>query len=163
VLPGRRTWWAGVALVPGAVAAGKAGSSVHVDVLHWMSTAVGATGAVVLSALLAVAVVVSLWFLSRHERRDRRRVLGALSAYAVASVGLSAVSSAVPPGLAAAATYLEESGEALAGVGFLLAVLVGVAPRLVLPGDWVLRRTEDAQTLDLPVRTPRRAPGRLTR
>jgi hypothetical protein len=33
-------------------------------------------------------------------------------------------------------------------VVFLVAVLVGVAPRLVLPADWALRRTEDAHTLD---------------
>ncbi len=48
------------------------------------------------------------------------------------------------------ATYLEESGEALAGVAVLVAVLVGVAPRLVLPASWVLRRAEDAGTLAVP-------------
>ena len=32
----------------------------------------------------------ALWFLSRTERRDRRRVLGTLAGYAVASVGLGA-------------------------------------------------------------------------
>ena len=55
-----------------------------------------------------------------------------------------------------AATFLEESGEALAGVAFLLAVLAGVAPRLVLPASWPLRRSADAQTLDLPARLPGR-------
>jgi hypothetical protein len=157
VLPGRRTWWTGVALVAGAIAAVKAGSTVHVDAMHWLSARVGDAGSTALSVLLAVAVVGSLWFLSRHERRDRRRVLGALSGYAVAAVGLSAVSGAVPVGLAAVATYLEESGEALAGVAFLVAVLAGVAPRLVLPAGWPLRRAQDAHTLELPA--PRSVPG----
>jgi hypothetical protein len=105
-------------------------------------------GAQVVSALLAVAVVGALWFLSRTDRRDRRRVLGWLSAYAVAAVGLSALSSVVPDGLTAVATYLEESGEALSGVAFLVAVLVGVAPRLVLPAGVPLRRAQDAHTVE---------------
>ena len=46
---------------------------------------------------------------------------------------------------AAAATFVEESGEALAGVGYLVAVLVGVAPQLVLPAGWPLRRRADAE------------------
>jgi hypothetical protein len=71
-------------------------------------------------------------------------------------VGLSAVSAAVGPGLSAVATYIEESGEALAGVAFLIAVLVGVAPRVVLPATWRLRRAVDAQTLDLPEVLPDR-------
>jgi hypothetical protein len=50
----------------------------------------------------------------------------------------------------ATATFLEESGEALSAVAFLVAVLVGVAPRLVLPAEWALRRDVDAQTLTLP-------------
>jgi hypothetical protein len=50
------------------------------------------------------------------------------------------------------ATYLEESGEALAGVAVLVAVLVGVAPRLVLPASWVLRREDDAATAPVPGR-----------
>jgi hypothetical protein len=62
------------------------------------------------------------------------RVIGVLTLYAGAAVGLSAISSAMPTAtLAAATTFVEETGEALAGVGFLLAVLAGVAPRLVLP------------------------------
>lgn len=60
-------------------------------------------------------------------------MLGTLGLYAGASVGLSAVSTVVPSGWAVTATYLEESGEALAAVAFLMGVLVGVAPRLVLP------------------------------
>ena len=55
---------------------------------------------------------------------------------------------------------VEESSEALAGVAFLIAVLVGVAPRVVLPASWRLRRAVDAQTLELPERLPgRSAPG----
>ena len=53
---------------------------------------------------------------------------------------------------AVTATYLEESGEALAGVAVLVAVLVGVAPRLVLPASWVLRREDDAATVAIPHR-----------
>jgi carbohydrate-binding DOMON domain-containing protein len=55
-----------------------------------------------------------------------------------------------------AATYLEESGEALAGVAFLIAVLAGVAPRVVLPATWGLRRSADAHTLELPEQLPTR-------
>ena len=56
-------------------------------------------------------------------------------------------------------TFLEESGEALGAVVFLVAVLVGVAPRLVLPADWVLRRTADAHTLELAEVLPLRPAG----
>jgi hypothetical protein len=159
VIPGRRTWWTAVGLVGGVVAAVKAGSTVHADALHLLTTEVGRTAATAVSVVLAVAVVGALWFLSRTERRDRRRVLGALTAYAVAAVGLSAVSAAVDPSWTATATYVEESGEALGGVAFLIAVLAGVAPRLVLPVGWPLRRAVDVHTLDL----PELAPGRPTR
>jgi O-antigen ligase len=123
---------------------------------------VGSAGALLVSAAAAVGVVGALWFLSRTERRDRRRVLGVLALYAAASVGLSAVSAAATgtfgyaSNWAATATFLEESGEALAGVGFLMAVLVGVAPRLVLPAGWALRRSADAHTLELPEQLPGR-------
>jgi hypothetical protein len=89
-------------------------------------------------------------------------VLGVLGFYVGASVGLSAVSAAVAGSAgragtwAATAIFLEESGEALAGVAFLLAVLAGVAPRLVLPTTWPLRRSADAHTLDLPEQLPGR-------
>ncbi len=153
--PGRRGWWLGVALVAAAVATVKAGRTDHSDAISVLAGVMGEAGAHALSAATAVAVVGALWFLSRTDRRDRRRVLSALGLYAVASVGLSAVSGLVAgsggANLTAAATYLEESGEALAGVAFLLAVLVGVAPRLVLPAEWALRRTADAETLDAPV------------
>ncbi|MGY1604665.1 hypothetical protein [Geodermatophilus sp. SYSU D00815] len=155
-VPGRRTWWTGVGLVAGLVAAVKAGSTVHADALSALQDAVGTTTATALSVLLACVVVGALWFLSRTERRDRRRVLGSLAGYAVAAVGLSAVSGAASAEWYAAATYVEESGEALAGVAFLIAVLAGVAPRLVLPADWPLRRTVDAQTLDVPDAVPGR-------
>ena len=167
-LPGRRAWWLGVGLVAAGIAAVKAGSTVHADALSALSDAVGSRSALLLSALTAAAVVAALWFLSRHERRDRRRVLGVLALYAGASVGLSAVSAAVAGAVggssswAAAATFLEESGEALAGVGFLVAVLAGVAPRLVLPATWALRRSADAHTLDvanLPVPSPVEGPA----
>jgi hypothetical protein len=153
---GRRAWWIAVAVVGGAIATVKAGSTVHAEALRELTSRVGLTGALTLSVLLAVAVVATLWSLSRHERRDRRRVLSALSVYAGAAVGLSALTGVVADAYghagtwATTAAFLEESGEALAGVTFMLAVLVGVAPRLVLPGDWALRRDADADGLTLP-------------
>jgi hypothetical protein len=162
-IPGRRTWWVAVGLVAGTIAAVKAGSTVHADALGALNEAVGATGALLLSVAAAASVLGALWVLSRNEQRDRRRVLGVLALYAGASVGLSALSSVTAGAYgsasnwAAAATFLEESGEALAGVAFLVAVLVGVAPRLVLPTAWVLRRTADAHTLELPEQLPGRA------
>ncbi|MGY1752127.1 hypothetical protein [Blastococcus sp. SYSU D01042] len=161
-MPGRRTWWLGVGLVAGAIATVKVGSTVHADAIGALTDAVGDVGALAVSAGAAAVVVGSLWFLSRTERRDRRRVLGVLALYAGASVGLSAMSSVAASNfaanVAAAATYLEESGEALAGVAFLMAVLLGVAPRLVLPAEWALRRTADAETLDAPVTEARQRP-----
>jgi hypothetical protein len=161
-LPGRRTWWLAVGLVSGVIAAVKAGSTVHSDALGALSDAVGASMAVLVSAGVAAACLVVLWVLSRHDRRDRRRVVGILALYAAASVGLSAVSS-VAAGMfggasswAVGATFVEEAGEALAGVALLVAVLVGVAPRLVLPRDWALRRAADAATLQLPTQAPGR-------
>jgi hypothetical protein len=117
-----------------------------------LEAAVGGTGALVSAVGVAAGVLAVLAFITRAERRDRRRVLGALAAYAVASVGLSAVSVMAVGQWAVTATYLEESGEALAGVAVLVAVLVGVAPRMVLPASWVLRREEDAARPAVPVR-----------
>jgi hypothetical protein len=157
-LPGRRVWWLGVGLVAGGIAVVKAGGTVHADAMSALAGALGTRATVLVSVLAASTVVAALWFLSRTERRDRRRVLGTLAGYAAASVGLSALSTSVPAAWYATATFVEESGEALAGVAFLVAVLVGVAPRLVLPADWALRRRLDAQTLDLPDALPGR-PG----
>ncbi len=161
-LPGRRVWWLGVGLVAGLIATVKAGSTVHVNAMHTLTRALGDAGALAVSAAAAATVIGALWFLSRTERRDRRRVLGVLGLYAAASIGLSAVSTVATNSFtanaAAAATYLEESGEALAGVAFLVAVLVGVAPRLVLPAGWALRRTADAQTLDVRAADARQRP-----
>ena len=138
----------------------KAGGSVHADALNLLDRSFGTALTVLVSVLAAGAVVGALWVLSRTERRDRRRVLGVLALYAAASVGLSAVSSVVTGAYgsasrwAAGATFIEETGEALAAVAFLVAVLVGVAPRVVLPARWALRREADAHTLDLPERLP---------
>jgi hypothetical protein len=146
--PGRRTWWLGVAVVGAGIALVKAGGNVHADAVQALQQAFGARATVVLSVSAAVAVLVGLWSFTRGERRDRRRVLGTLALYAVASVGLSAVSGAVPSEFNATATFVEESGEALAGVAFLMAVFLGVAPQLVLPASWALRRTADAEALE---------------
>ncbi len=147
--PGRRTWWLAVGAVAGGIAVVKAGSTVHVTAMEELSAVVSPAGAVAVSVLAAVTVLTALAFLSRAERRDRRRVLGALALYAGAAVGLSAVSTLVDGRWAAMATFVEESGEALAGVSVLVAVLVGVAPRLVLPAAW-LRRRDDALSLEVP-------------
>jgi hypothetical protein len=152
--PGRRTWWLAVGLVAAFISAVKLGSTVHAEGMGRLEDAVGEPAAVALSVLIAAGVIAVLAFVSRAERRDRRRVLSCLAGYAVASVGLSAVSAAVTGRLAITATFLEESGEALAGVAVLLAVLVGVAPRLVLPAEWVLRREADAATVDAPQTRP---------
>jgi hypothetical protein len=165
-IPGRRTWWTAVGLVAGVIAAVKAGSTVHAEALNALTDVVGPVAATALSVLLAVAVVAALSLLSRTERRDRRRILGCLAAYAVAAVGLSALSSVagtLGANWAAAATFVEESGEALAGVAFLIAVLTGVAPRLVLPAGWPLRRAVDPHTLDLPQQVPGRSTARDAR
>jgi hypothetical protein len=158
--PGRRTWWLAVGLVGAAIAVVKVGGTVHVDAMAGLSATVGEAGAVAVSVALAAAVLGVLALVSRDERRDRRRVLACLAGYAAASVGLSAVSAVAAGEWAVTATYLEESGEALAGVAVLVAVLVGVAPRLVLPASWVLRRDEDLQTLD--VRAPAARRGSLS-
>jgi hypothetical protein len=148
-IPGRRPWWTAVGLVAAAICFVKAGGTLHEVAMSRLADAVGHAGASAVSALIAVAVVGALWYLARGDRRDRLRVLGGLAFYALAAVGLSAVSGAVSGVRAAAtATFLEESGEALGAVVFLVAVLVGVAPRLVLPAGWALRRSADAHTLD---------------
>src|SRR4051794_2970986 len=152
-LPGRRAWWLAVALVAAGIASVKAGGTIHARAMGALHDAVGTQAAIGLSVVGAAVVLGALWTFTRTERRDRRRVLGTLALYATAAVGLSAVSAVAPSNWAAAATFVEESGEALAGVAFLMAVLVGVAPRLVLPAAWALRRSEDAQTLDT-VRAP---------
>ncbi len=148
--PGRRTWWLAVGAVAAGIAAVKAGSTVHVTVMDRLTAITSPAGAVAISALGALAVLAVLAFVSRAERRDRRRVLTALGLYSAAAVGLSAVSGLVGGRWGVMATFVEESGEALAGVAVLVAVLVGVAPRLVLPASW-LRREDDALSLDAPV------------
>ncbi len=148
--PGRRTWWLAVGAVAGGVAVVKAGSTVHVTAMEALTDATSFAGAVVISALVAGVVLAVLAFISRAERRDRRRVLNALALYAFAAVGLSAVPGLLDGRWSTMATFVEESGEALAGVAVLVSVLVGVAPRLVLPRAW-LRRRDDELSLEAPV------------
>jgi hypothetical protein len=162
-MPGRRAWWLAVGAVGAGIAAVKAGSTVHSDTLQLLNRVLGEGTAVVVSALAAALVVGVLSALTRTERRDRRRVLGVLALYAGASVGLSALSSLVADAyggastMAIGATFVEETGEALAGVAFLVAVLVGVAPRVALPARWALRREADVHGLELPEGLPGRA------
>ncbi|MGY1844789.1 hypothetical protein ACI79Y_14860 [Modestobacter sp. SYSU DS0875] len=161
---GRRPWWLAVGLIAAVIAQVKAGGTVHVRALETVGVNDRPLLATVGSVAVVGAVLVALWLLSRNERRDRRRVLTALAIYAVAAAGLSGVSALVDQAGAsafwvAAATFVEESGEVLGGVAVLTAVLVGVAPRLVLPAAWVLRRRADAETVDAPA--PQRRPGDL--
>ncbi len=148
--PGRRTWWLAVGAVAAAIAVVKAGSTVHVTAMEALTSATSGAVAVAASAAVALAVLAVLAVLSRAERRDRRRVLTALGLYAVAAVGLSAVPGLVGGQWAVMATFVEESGEALGAVAVLVSVLVGVAPRLVLPAAWLQRR-DDALSLEAPV------------
>jgi hypothetical protein len=148
--PDRRIWWLAVGLVAAGIASVKAGGDVHYRAMSTVAGAVGQPVAVALSAFLAVGAVGALWYLSRTERRDRRRVLGSLTGYAVASVGFSALSSALAStSLGVTSIFIEESGEALAGVAYLVAVLIGVAPQLALPAGWALRREADADAVEL--------------
>ena len=147
--PGRRTWWLAVGAVTAGIATVKAGGTVHVTAMQALSARTSDVTATVVSVVLAAGVLAVLAFVSRAERRDRRRVLSAFAVYAVASVGLSAVSGVVGSGLYAMATFVEESGEALGGVAVLMAVLIGVAPRLVLPAA-ALRRRDDVLSLEAP-------------
>ena len=79
-----------------------------------------------------------------------------MSFYGAAVVGLSTLSSAISgaygltSGWSAAATSVEESAEAFAGVALLVAVLVGAAPRMVLPRPWGLRRRPGADSAAQP-------------
>ncbi len=148
--PGRRTWWLAVAAVTAGIAVVKAGGTVHVAAMDRLSGLTSPSVATAASVALAVTVLAVLAFLSRAERRDRRRVLTAFSVYATAAVGLSAVSTLVEGRAAVMATFVEECGEALGGVAVLIAVLVGVAPRLVLPTGWARRRDDDL-SLEIPV------------
>lgn len=161
-IPGRRTWWSAVGVVAAGISVTKAGGAVHTEAMAAVEGVVGPAGALAVGAVAAVGVLAVLGFISRAERRDRRRVLSCLAGYGAAAVGLSAVSAAAVGQWTIAATYVEESAEALAGVAFLVAVLIGVAPRLVLPASWSVRRAADPHTLDAAPGTiagPREAGG----
>jgi hypothetical protein len=161
----RRPWWVAVGLVALVVAEVKGGGTVHVRVLEALGVADHPGLAFAGSALVLAVVLSGLWWVTRTERRDRRRVLLAITFYGAAATGLSALSTVVATASGAtsswtaAATFVEESAEVLGGVAVLLAVLVGVAPRLVLPADWALRRTADAETVDAPGAVPGLAHG----
>lgn len=162
-MSGRRTWWSAIAASTAGIAAIKAGSVVHKEVLQALGGYTHPLRGLLLTAPMFVAVLAWLWWLSRDERRDRRRVIGSLGLYAVASIGLSAVSSWLEDAYghasvwATSSTFVEESGEMLAAVAVLTAVLLGVAPRLVLPQSWPLRRTADEHTVEVaaPAAAPR--------
>ena len=138
------------------VAEVKGGGTVHVRVLEALGVTDHPAVALAGSAAIVAAVVASLFYVARAERRDRRRVLLAVAFSGLAASALSAVSTAVAQGVgstspwSAASTFVEESAEAVGAVAVLIAVLIGVAPRLVLPADWALRRTADAKTVDAP-------------
>ena len=149
-LPHRRVWWVAVGLVVALTATVKAGGTLHSGAVDALGLAERPWSSLALGAVVAGSVIAALFWLSRGDRRDRRRVLGSLALLAVASVGLSSVSSALGATAAAdVATFVEECGEALAAVAVLVSVLAGTAPRLVLPDDWPLRRLADVDPDDL--------------
>jgi hypothetical protein len=142
--PGRRSWWAAVAAIAGGLAVTKADGTVHVRLV----AAIGSPLlAMVVLGLVAALGLVALWVLSSGDRRDRRRVLGAIGAHAAAAVGLAAASTyAFAWGGTVAgvvATFVEESSEALTAVALLAAVLLGVLPRVMLGLTVPLRRRDD--------------------
>jgi hypothetical protein len=145
----RRSWWAAVASICGLVALVKAGSQVHKWALVAIDGYAHPVRALTCSALVAVVVLGWLYWLSREDRRDRRRVLRWLAAYAGAAGGLSTITGVVEgavghaSAVAATATLVEESAEAVTAVGVLVAVLVGVAPKLVFPPGHPFRRSDD--------------------
>lgn len=148
----RRGWWLSVGLLAAVIAEIKGGGTVHSDAVQALGLGAHPLLTMLVSGVLLALVVGGLWWISRNERRDRRRVLTAVALYGFAAGGLSSVSSLVA-GYAgdsvwtAFAVFCEEGGEALGAVAVLMAVLVGVAPRLVLPLDWALRRSADAETV----------------
>src|SRR5919205_2097501 len=71
VVPGRRAWWTAVGVIAAGIATVKAGGTWHAWALGLLTEHAGALGAFIVSAGLALSVVVTLWFLSREERRDR--------------------------------------------------------------------------------------------
>jgi hypothetical protein len=152
----RRAWWTGVGLVAVLAAQVGGGTSLHVHVLKTLGLADDQLVVTAGSTVLGAAVLGSLWWVSRNERRDRRRVLAAIAFYGVAAGALSALSTVVAQEAgtasvwAAVATLATESARVLGAVAVLMAVLVGVAPRLVLPAEWSMRRAADAQTIDAP-------------
>jgi hypothetical protein len=156
---GRRVWWSAVAGIAGGLAVAKAAGDLHVRLIHLFGSGPQAWRGAVALGIAAAAGLVFLWRLSGDDRRDRRRIVTLLAGYAVAAVGLSLVSTYARitggPVAAAFATFVEESGEALTAAGLLVAVLLGVLPRLTAPAGTPLRRRDD----DLP--TQRRAPVRL--
>lgn len=157
VIPGRRGWWTAVGVIAGAIAASEMGGPGKGLGPYGPGRLAGTAPGHLLGALAGATVLVVLWSLSRHERRDRRRVLAAVAPYAAAAVAVPVVSSAAGVSgstVSATTTYLREAGAALSGVALLVAVLAGVAPRWVLPRGWSLRRAADVHTLDLAAQVP---------
>jgi hypothetical protein len=75
---GRRPWWTAVALICAVIAEVKAGGTVHARALDAMGLGGRPLLATVVSAAVVGVVLGALWWLSRSERRDRRRMLIAL-------------------------------------------------------------------------------------
>jgi hypothetical protein len=157
--PGRRTWWTAVAVVAGGLAVTKGVGTVHSQLVHALGSGVRAWQGMVVLGALAAAGLAFLWRLSGDDRRDRRRLIVVLAAHAFAAVGLSAVSTYAElwagETAAAAATFVEETAEALTAVALLAVVLLGVLPRLVRPAGSLLRRRDD----DLPDELQALRPG----
>jgi hypothetical protein len=151
--PGRRLWWSAVAVIVGTLAAAKLAGSLHARLILVFGSGTQAWRGAAVLGVAAAAGLVFLWRLGGHDRRDRRRIVTVLAAYAFAAVGLSAASTYAGitggPVSAAFATFVEESGEALTAAALLVAVLIGVLPRLAAPADAPLRRRDDEFPSDL--------------
>jgi hypothetical protein len=148
-LPRRRTWWTAIAALCALATAVKAGSTVHKALIGAIGGYAHPVRALAVTAAVAAVVLAGLYWLSREERRDRRRVLKWFAAYGFAAGGLTIPSALAEAtwghGSALTATFVlvEEGSEAVTALGVLVAVLVGVAPRLVFPADHPFRRADD--------------------
>jgi hypothetical protein len=155
---GRRAlWWRAVSGIGVVLALAKLFS------VHSLAKSDSAVLTLLLSVLLAVAGLAALWVLGRRWGVSATRpVVTSLALYAGAAIGLDAVTwliaavQAQPGALsAAAATFIEEFGEALAAL-VLLVTVRWQASSLRRPAPGALRSLPPRQERRTPA-TPRRA------
>jgi hypothetical protein len=127
----RARWWWGLIAAGGVVLAGAKVVSVHSSAEQDGGRLITLAGGV---ALTVVALLVLLWTGLRWSVPGAAPVAGALTAYAVAALGLDQVTGAVTsvsgsPVARAFAVYLEEGGEAVTVLVLLTLVLQAVPRR----------------------------------